>query len=127
MKYSPLLFLLLACSPSPEPTEPIGTTDGIDYERLAREICTCMTPLLDLNGEVMAAARGQDYARAQALIARIDAVTRETEACAKRAEAEYGSVEATKGPEAERAFREHCPRMVELLRTTGVPARPADG
>ena len=123
MKYLPLLLFLLACSPPPEAAE---TTDGVDYERLAKEICACMTPLLDLNGEVMAAAQSQDYARAQTLIARIDAVTQETEACAKGVEAEYGSVEATKGPEAEQAFREHCPRMVELLRTTGVPARPAD-
>ena len=107
MKYFPLLCLLLACQPAP-PAE-------TDYVALAQEICVCMTPLIDLNEEVLRTANANDAAAAEALIARVDEISDESEACAKRIEAKYGKLEAAEGPAAEKAFREHCPRMAGLL------------
>ena len=107
MKYLPLLCLFFACQPNP----PAAT----DYVALAKEICVCMTPLIDLNNEVLRVAGAGDPAAAEALIARVDEISDEAEACAGRIEAKYGKLEEAEGPEAEKAFLEHCPKMAGLL------------
>lgn len=117
-----LALSILACGNEPTTaTEPAPVATGPDYDAMAREICTCMTPLVALNDEVLRVAGSDDPSAANALLARVDAISADAEACTGRVEAKYGKLNEAQGPAAERAFRTHCPqlaRLIESSRTT---------
>ena len=107
MRYLFPLLLLAACAPA--------APEAVDYDAMAKEICACMTPLIELNSQVMQVAQTGDPAAAEALIARVDEISDESEACAQRVETKYGKLEEAEGPAAEQAFLTHCPKMAGLL------------
>ena len=88
----------------------------VDYNGMAKELCTCMQPLANLYQEVIEAANQQDTARMEALVVEFEKISNQGELCAEHLEKKYGDFA---GPEeeakAKAAMQKACPHIVEMM------------
>lgn len=119
MKLSTLFSMLLAislfltaCGSEGENTE----NPADKYDAMAKELCTCMTPLSNLYQEVVAATEAQDTAKVQTLIVDFERLSQEGEACAARLEAKYGNMDAPDVfQKAKAAVEKSCPEIAAMM------------
>lgn len=120
MKLSNLFFMLLltslfltACGDS---NSGASGDQKVDFDAMAQELCTCMTPLSDLYQEVMAASEAQDTTKMAALVENFERLSQEGEACATRLEQKYGAMDDPAITEKARAAVEKtCPNIAAMM------------
>lgn len=89
---------------------------ALDYDAMAQELCTCMTPLSDLYKKVMVASEAQDTAKMATLVGDFERLSKEGEACATKLEQKYGNMDDPNITEKARAAVEKaCPEIAAMM------------
>ena len=111
MKYSYILLfsisLMLSCQ---------STATSEEDAALAKELCKCMTPLLEINKKTERLMQQNRMEEVHALFGQIERVAQESESCKQDLELKYGVIEGEKEAQAQQAMWGQCPdiaRMVE--------------
>ena len=99
-----LLMLLMGCQSS----------NG-EYDDLAKDLCTCMRPIADMNTKVKNLLQQQKMAEVQALFSQLEQLSEDGEACTKNLELKYGVIEGEQEIKANQAMAKHCPDIAKMI------------
>ena len=114
------VVLLVGCdNAEPETTtESVSTGDIIlvkDYEAMAKDLCACMTPMMDLQNKIVEYSAAGDTTAIQNLLNQVEEISVEGDKCVERLEKKHGVVTEENEPKASMAFRKACPEIAALI------------
>lgn len=89
--------------------------DKTDYDQMAKDLCSCMRPLADVNKKIKTLVAEGKVEEVAAIFADVEKIAKEGEACAKVLEDKYGVVEGESEIKASAALKKHCPEISEML------------
>ena len=106
-------------APSQDGGEATATSGGaIDYDAMAKDLCACMTPMMDFQNKLMALLAEGKEDEIMAMQEDALAIQQEGEACVDALEAKYGVVGPEQEEEATEALRKACPEFMEMVEGT---------
>jgi hypothetical protein len=92
------------------------------YEAMAKDLCTCMRPMMELQTEMMQMLSGGDEAAMAALMEKAQKVNSEGEACVAELEKKHGTIEGEEEEaKAMEALRKTCPDIVAAMEQSANP------
>ena len=108
MKYCHFFFLLilLACQ---------GNSATEEDTALAKDLCTCMKPMADINKKAERFMQQGKMSEVHALFNRIEQIAQESESCKKDLELKYGIIEGEKEERAHQAMRGQCSDIARMI------------
>lgn len=87
-----------------------------DFDKMAEELCACMTPLVKLNDQVQDLSAAGDTEGVADLYAELEAEFARSEKCATDLEEKYGAMNAPEEEaKAQAALRKNCPKVAALI------------
>lgn len=89
--------------------------DKRDYDQMAKDLCSCMRPLADMNKKIQTLVAEGKTDEVSALFADVEKIAGEGEACAKGLEEKYGTVEGESEMKASAALKKHCADIAAML------------
>lgn len=89
--------------------------DGKDYDQMAKDLCSCMRPLADINKQIKDLVSEGKTEEVSRLFASIEKIAKEGEACAQGLEEKYGVVEGESETKTSAALKQHCPDIAQML------------
>ena len=89
--------------------------DKTDYDQMAKDLCSCMRPLADVNEKIKVLVREGKTTEVAELFADVEKIAAEGEACAKSLEEKYGLVEGEKEVKATAALKKNCADIARML------------
>lgn len=92
-----------------------GGGDQKDYDQMAKDLCSCMRPLADMNQKIKELVEEGKTDEVTKLFADVERIAAEGEACATSLEGKYGAVEGESEQKASAALKKHCPDIATLL------------
>jgi len=113
MKNSPLFILvllgvsLLSCK---------GKKMATDYDAMAKELCDCMNPLVEMNEEIQELTKAGDTEAVGEMFAELEAKFAEGEQCALSLEEKYGDMNTPEqDAKAKAAIKKACPKVAAMM------------
>ena len=105
-----LLFLgvtLISCK---------GKKMATDYDEMAKELCDCMNPLVEMNEEIQALTQAGDTEAVGAMFAELEGKFAEGEKCATGLQGKYGDMDTPEEEaKAKAAIRKACPKVADMM------------
>ncbi len=92
-----------------------GGVDKTDYDQMAKDLCSCMRPLADMNKKIKNLVNEGKTEEVAQLFAEVEEIAGKGEACALSLEERYGAVEGESETKASAALKKHCPDIAEML------------
>ena len=92
-----------------------STGDKRDHDQMAKDLCSCMRPLADVNNQIKSLVTEGKTAEVSALFAKVEAIAKDGEACANSLELKYGVVEGESEKKTSAAMKKHCPDIAAML------------
>ena len=89
--------------------------DKTDYDQMAKDLCSCMRPLADMNKQIKNLVAEGKTDEVSKLFATVEEIAKEGEACALSLEEKYGVVEGESETKASAALKKHCADIAEML------------
>ncbi len=89
--------------------------DKKDYDQMAKDLCSCMRPLADVNDQIKKLVAAGKTTEVSTLFAEVEKIAQEGEACAISLETKYGVVEGAAETKASAALKKHCPDIAAML------------
>ena len=100
------LTLFVACG---------STKDKRDYDQMAKDLCTCMRPLADINNQIKDLVAAGKTEEVTALFAKVETIAKEGEECASSLELKYGVVEGESERKTSAALKKYCADIAAML------------
>lgn len=107
-----LLFLLIFCCAASCQS---NSAEEKEYDAMAKDLCKCMRPLADMNTRVKRLMRQNKMQEVQALFSQLEKMAEEGEVCTEDLEIKYGVIEGEKEEKANKAMKNHCPDIAQML------------
>lgn len=93
-----------------------GKKAETDYNAMAKELCNCMTPLVEMNDDIQELTAAGDTEAVGQMFQKLEAKFAEGERCAVNLENKYGKMnEPEQEAKAQAALEKHCPRVAEMM------------
>ncbi len=93
-----------------------GKKMATDYDEMAKELCDCMNPLVEMNEEIQALTKAGDTDAVGAMFAELESKFAEGEKCATGLETKYGSMNTPEEEaKAKAAIRKACPKVADMM------------
>ena len=89
--------------------------DKTDYDQMAKDLCSCMRPLADMNKQIKDLVAEGKTDEVSKLFAEVEKIAGEGEVCALSLEDKYGVVEGESETKASAALKKHCPDIAQML------------
>jgi len=89
--------------------------DQTNYDQMAKDLCSCMRPLADVNEKIKGLVQEGKTNEVAALFAEVEKIASEGEACAQSLEEKYGMVEGESEVKATAALKKNCPDIAQML------------
>ena len=89
--------------------------DKTNYDQMAKDLCSCMRPLADVNEKIQGLVREGKTNEVAALFGEVEKIASEGEVCAKSLEEKYGTVEGESEVKATAALKKNCPDIARML------------
>lgn len=89
--------------------------DKTNYDQMAKDLCSCMRPLADVNEKIKDLVKEGKTDEVAALFAEVEKIASTGEACAQSLEEKYGMVEGEKEVKATAALKKNCPDIARML------------
>lgn len=89
--------------------------DKTNYDQMAKDLCSCMRPLADVNNKIQGLVKEGKTDEVAALFAEVEKIASVGEACAKSLEEKYGAVEGESEIKATAALKRNCPDIAQML------------
>lgn len=89
--------------------------DKQDYDQMAKDLCSCMRPLADINEQIKNLVAEGKTAEVATLFTKVEEIAKEGETCATSLEEKYGVVEGESETKTSAALKKHCPDIAALL------------
>jgi len=87
-----------------------------DYNAMAKELCDCMNPLVEMNEEIQELTKAGDTEAVGEMFAKLEAKFKEGEACALKLENKYGDMNTPEqDAKAKTAIRKTCPKVADMM------------
>ncbi|MFK7984201.1 MAG: hypothetical protein AB8G86_29780 [Saprospiraceae bacterium] len=86
-----------------------------DYDQMAKDLCSCMRPLADVNNQIKNLVAEGKTQEVSALFTKVEAIAKEGEDCANSLELKYGVVEGESEKKTSAAIKKHCPDIAAML------------
>ena len=87
-----------------------------DYEAMAKELCNCMSPLVDMNEKIQELTKAGDTEAVGSMFSDLEAKFAEGERCAAALETKYGALnEPGEEAKAKAAIEKNCPKVAEMM------------
>ena len=86
-----------------------------DYDQMAKDLCSCMRPLADVNNQIKNLVAEGKTQEVSALFAQVETIAKEGEECASSLELKYGVVEGESEKKTSAALKKHCPDISAML------------
>lgn len=113
MKNLPL-FLILLLSVGMSSCK--GKKMATDYDEMAKELCDCMNPLVEMNEEIQKLTQAGDTEAVGAMFSELEGKFAEGERCATGLETKYGSMNTPEEEaKAKAAIRKTCPKVADMM------------
>jgi len=113
MKNLTLLVCLLACVGL---VSCKGKKMETDYDAMAKELCACMSPLVEMNEKIQKLTEAGDTEAVGELFAQLEGQFAEGEKCATDLEKKYGAMnKAGEEAKAKAAIRKTCPKVADMI------------
>ncbi len=92
-----------------------GGGDKTNYDQMAKDLCSCMRPLADVNEKIKSLVKEGKTNEVAELFAEVEKIASAGEACAQSLEEKYGMVEGEKEVKATAALKKNCPDIARML------------
>lgn len=93
-----------------------GKKMATDYDEMAKELCDCMNPLVEMNEEIQALTKAGDTEAVGAMFAELEGKFAEGEKCATDLETKYGAMNTPEQEaKAKAAIRKACPKVADMM------------
>ncbi len=87
-----------------------------DYNAMAKELCNCMSPLVDMNEKIQEMTKAGDTEAVGEMFTELEAQFAEGERCAAELEQKYGAMnEPGEEEKAKAAIQKNCPKVAEMM------------
>ena len=104
----PVFFLLFSCGEKKP-----------DYDAIAKELCDCMTPMVELNARIENALAKNDSLDMQAILLEAEELEAKSITCTEAIEAKLGETGEDDILEANKALKKVCPDVAKILEEAG--------
>lgn len=87
-----------------------------DYDAMAKELCNCMSPLVEMNEKIQSLTEAGDTEAVGNLFAKMEGEFKKGEQCAMGLEEKYGAMnEPEQEAKAKAAIRKACPKVASMI------------
>ncbi len=114
---STFIFLLVGCAnQASENSGELQSAEAksVDYDGLAKELCNCVKPLVDLQKRVLELSEKRDTTAIKALLIEADQIGAAGDQCVDGLEEKYGVV-SREDEKALAAFKAACPEYAAIV------------
>ena len=87
-----------------------------DYDAMAKELCDCMNPLVEMNEEIQKLTAAGDTEAVGKMFSELEAKFTEGEQCALKLQTKYGEMNTPEQEaKAKAALRKICPKVADMM------------